>query len=157
MQRNNNAFSYPCCAQDGTLILRKGTASFALDENDWRLFNEHVATKLKELHATGYTIVIFSNQGGIKGAMLGAMSEKVRKIILNVLDEIAKELGGERLPIHVVIATASDIYRKPEKGMWDFFVSELNGYVQPKLEDCFYVGDAAGRAGDINNGADSDK
>ena len=45
-------------------------------------------------------------------------------------------------------------FRKPLAGMWDHFSSACNGGVAPNLNECYYVGDAAGRPGDHS---DSDK
>ena len=55
------------------------------------------------------------------------------------------------------MATNKDNLRKPDTGMWDFFVANLNSGVAPNKEESFYVGDAAGRPGDIGDNSDSDK
>lgn len=48
------------------------------------------------------------------------------------------------------VATAKDLYRKPNPLMWKLFLSKYNGGVQPDLSDCAFVGDAAGRKKDIS-------
>ena len=161
--RFNNIVVY-CSSneQDGTLIVRKNPNAPGfqgpMDENDWRWFNSSVPKKLRELHDDGYALVIFTNQGFIQKAMLGANSTKIRGLVRNVLKDLDAQAGCH-LPVQVVMATARDPceYRKPRTGMWKFFVDNLNGSVAPDLEKSFYVGDAAGRPDDINSGADSDK
>lgn len=143
---------------DGTLILRRSESQWGpIDANDWRWFNESVQDKLAELCESGYQIIIFSNQGTIKKALTGKASEKIRGLIDNVL----KSLTGKGVQAQVLLATASpdqgDKFRKPSPGMWEFFVDNLNKSVSPNLDECFYVGDAAGRDTDINNGSSSDK
>ena len=50
-------------------MLHRG--SFASDAADWRPWNERVFPVLRRLHASGYRLVVFSNQNGIKGALEG--------------------------------------------------------------------------------------
>lgn len=147
-----------CIVQDGTLIERKTGAISPADEHDFLLFNKRVVEKIKDLHEKGYAIVILSNQGGIKKAMLGALSTKLRALIINVIESIEKAAKCS-IPIHVILATETkeNSYRKPGTGMWDLFVKEMNDGVEPDLSCSFYVGDASGRPGDINNGASSDR
>lgn len=54
----------------------------------------------------------------------------------------------------VFLATQSDEFRKPGAGMWDFFVENCNAGVKPDLASSFYVGDMAGRVGDVQGGGD---
>jgi DNA 3'-phosphatase len=127
------------------------------NSDDWRWYSTQVPEKLKELYETGHQLVIFSNQSSIKGAMLGASSEKIRTMVNKILADLNAK-AGQTIPVQVLFATASDgEYRKPNTGMWRHFVEHMNAGVQPNLEESFFVGDAAGRDGDINNGADSDK
>jgi bifunctional polynucleotide phosphatase/kinase len=51
------------------------------DVNDFVDWSADVAPTLRRLHATGYKIVIFSNQGGVKGAMTGKRADVVRRRI----------------------------------------------------------------------------
>jgi bifunctional polynucleotide phosphatase/kinase len=122
------------------------------DLSDFVPWNPHVAPKLRALHECGYKIVIFSNQGGVKGATDGKRADVVRAR----LDAFAKEMG---IPLQAMCATQKGEkdprnYRKPKSGMWAHFDSQLNGSTSPDLRTCFYVGDAAGREGDHS---DSDK
>ena len=122
------------------------------DLGDFVPWNARVPSKLRALHDAGYKVVIFSNQGGVKGAMEGKRADVVRAR----LDAFAKEVG---IPMQALCATQKGEkdpknYRKPKSGMWAHFDSSLNGSVSPDLPACFYVGDAAGREGDHS---DSDK
>ena len=141
-------------AQDGTLITRKSSQQYSpKDVNDWQWFNRDVPAKVKSAYNDGHQILIISNQGSIKGALTGIASDKIRGLISNVL----KALEVEGVPAQAIFATKDDENRKPQTGMWDFFVKNLNQGVVPNKEESFFVGDAAGRAGDINNNAASDK
>jgi len=142
---------------DGTMIARKSTNQWGpKDADDWKWLTATVPAKIKELHEGGYKLVIFTNQGSIKGAMLGAASDKIRAMIDNVLKGLSTA-AGTAIPAQVLIATTNDNFRKPGTGMWEFFVENLNGGVAPDLAESFFVGDAAGRSEDINGGAASDK
>lgn len=90
--------------------------------------------------------------------MLGAASTKMRALVCNMLKQLNSDAGKD-IPVHVLMATEvkDDEYRKPATGMWKKFVNDLNEGVEPNLEDSFFVGDAAGREGDINDGSSSDK
>lgn len=136
------------------MIARKSSSQYGpKDANDWRWLSPNVLSKIKELHAGGHQILIVSNQGAIKGALTGVMSEKIRGVISGVL----AGLENEGVPAQVIFATKNDENRKPATGMWDFFVENMNGGAVPDKTASFYVGDAAGRDNDINGGAASDK
>ncbi|KAK3283671.1 hypothetical protein CYMTET_8641 [Cymbomonas tetramitiformis] len=132
---------------DGTLVNTKSGAKFALNGNDFVLFNENVKPKLQELHEDGFKLVIFSNQNGIKKAISGkkAMETKSR------IDNFSKEV---QVPIQAFCATQKDEYRKPEVGMWKYMLRHNNEGLEPDMDCVFFVGDAAGRPADFS---DSDK
>ncbi|KAK9816622.1 hypothetical protein WJX72_002886 [[Myrmecia] bisecta] len=132
---------------DGTLVNTKGNRPFALDANDWKLFNKKVPKVLQKYAEEGFKIVIFSNQNSVKSALEGKAAEKVKRRIDNILEAI-------KVPAAVFCATGQDELRKPEPGMWHFFVKNCNGGIAPDVSQSFFVGDAAGRAGDF---ADTDK
>eukprot|EP01097_Dermamoeba_algensis_P011417 TRINITY_DN884_c0_g1_i2.p1 TRINITY_DN884_c0_g1~~TRINITY_DN884_c0_g1_i2.p1 ORF type:complete len:291 (+),score=75.39 TRINITY_DN884_c0_g1_i2:98-970(+) len=127
---------------DHTLIEPKSTnkkgeaATFPANRSDWRWLLPEVPTKLRELHADGFRIVIFTNQGGIE------KGKQKQSDITGKIDDLAAELG---IPIQALIATATDGNRKPHPTMWKFFIKNLNGGVEPDMSESFYCGDAAGR------------
>ncbi|GAB4822297.1 hypothetical protein N2152v2_009343 [Parachlorella kessleri] len=132
---------------DGTLVVTKSGAQFPTGKDDWKWFSKQVPSKLHEFAAEGYQLVIVSNQGGVKGALNGAASQNVRGRVDGLLAEARKQ--GE-LHAQVFMATQSDNFRKPNTGMWDWFVEKCNAGVQPDKSECFYCGDMAGRDGDID-------
>ena len=123
------------------------------DLADFVYWSDAVRPKIRELHAQGVKIVVFSNQGGVKGAFEGKRAAVVRARI----DALAADL---QVPLDAFCATQKGPekdpkgFRKPLAGMWDHFSSACNGGVAPNLNECYYVGDAAGRPGDHS---DSDK
>lgn len=94
-----------------------------------------------------------SNQGGIKSALKGKMAEKVTKRVMNILEAVGsipppsdhanrylysllikKPLAHPSqigLEPPVLLATNKDDNRKPETGMWQFFVEHGNKGVEP--------------------------
>lgn len=50
--------------QDGTLIGTKGTATFPVNEDDWKYFSKKVPKELQALHEKGFKIVIFRCRNG---------------------------------------------------------------------------------------------
>ena len=48
-----------CGGQDGTLIGTKGSATFPINEDDWKFFSKKVPKELQAFHQKGYKIVIF--------------------------------------------------------------------------------------------------
>lgn len=129
---------------DGTLSFFKDpTRAFALGADDWQLYNSDVGKKLKALHNEGFSIVVFSNQGGIKTALAGKSSENARSRFSQVFEEIGVPIAA------AFMATMKDEFRKPEKGMFDFFLANCNGGTSIDKKASFFCGDAAGRPGDI--------
>ncbi|GBF92780.1 bifunctional polynucleotide phosphatase kinase [Raphidocelis subcapitata] len=140
---------------DGTLVNVKSGAKWPKSADDWKPFNKHVAKKLQELSEEGYKIVIFSNQGGIKGALGGKAAANAK----GRAEGLIEHLG---VPAQVFLAPQDDSFRKPSTGMWTFMAGTCNGGVAPDLSASFYCGDAAGRQGNAAEGvmadfSDSDK
>jgi bifunctional polynucleotide phosphatase/kinase len=108
---------------DSTLIKTKSGKKFAKDRNDWEFNYDSVLDKINELD--GYNIVIFTNQK--------KFDDEIKDKINNILTKFNAS---------VFVATASDHYRKPMLGMWDFMIKHLN---KVNLKKSFYCGDAAGR------------
>ncbi|KAL3163075.1 hypothetical protein ABBQ32_009495 [Trebouxia sp. C0010 RCD-2024] len=132
---------------DGTLIGTKRSATFPIDEHDWKFFNKQVPKELQAIHQKGFKIVIFSNQNAIKSALEGKMAKKIKGRVTNMLK-------AANIPAQILLATSKDQYRKPERGMWDYFIEHGNEGEHPDMKESYFVGDAAGRAGDH---ADTDK
>jgi bifunctional polynucleotide phosphatase/kinase len=99
-----------------------------------------VPAKLRALHAEGKKLVIFTNQGGINGTK--GYDKSKERMICGKIEDIIADLG---VPVQALVATTDDVYRKPATDMWDYMVSHLNNGVKPALDQCVFVGDAAGR------------
>ncbi len=110
--------------------------------HQYELWNASVIDKLRKLDKEGYKIVVFSNQGGIKGALQGKIAARVKSVI----DWIAKKVGR---PVFAVISTMSDSeYHKPRLGMWEIMKSRCNGGVEVRPDQSFFVGDSDGTGTD---------
>lgn len=135
---------------DSTLIVTATGKTHATSRDDWNLFDPTVADFLRKLHAAGYALVIFSNQGGIASKFY---DESKARMICGKIDDVIARIG---VPMHAFVATADDRFRKPATALWDLFVAQFNGNVAPNLADCHYVGDAAGRPAGWRPGAKKD-
>ena len=110
--------------------------------HQYELWNASVIDKLRKFDKEGYKIVVFSNQGGIKGALQGKIAARVKSVI----DWIAKKVGR---PVFAVISTMSDSeYHKPRLGMWEIMKSRCNGGVEVRPDLSFFVGDSDGTGTD---------
>ncbi|KAK2850623.1 hypothetical protein FQN49_005481 [Arthroderma sp. PD_2] len=150
--------------QDHTLIIPKSNNRFSRSASDWKWWDPRVPSKLKQLAADGYTLVVVSNQkavslkpdakvktGNADSKSLAMLKEKVTA----VLDALGLDVS-----VRMYAATAYDEYRKPRMGMWREVIRDLgldaDGDVDGKegaelgldLENSIFVGDAAGRKGD---------
>ncbi len=104
----------------------------------YELWNSSVIDKLRKLDKDGYKLVIFSNQGGIKGALHGKIAARVKCII----DWVAKKVGR---PIFALCSTMSGSeYHKPNSGMWQVMESRCNAGVEVRIDSSFFVGDSDG-------------
>lgn len=130
---------------DDTIIKTKSGKVFAVNKDDWQLWNNEVKPILYKYYNDCYKIVIFTNQMGISRGKVNKddFMEKVKNI--------QKELN---LDIDVFIATADDKYRKPMTGMWDLFENLYKTKIDKKKS--FYCGDAAGREKDWIKGKKKD-
>ena len=112
--------------------------SWPTSVHQYELWNANVVDKLRELDKDGYKLVIFSNQGGIKGALQGKTAAKVKTII----DWIAKKVGR---PIFAICSTMSGSeYHKPNTGMWVMMESRCNAGLEVRPDASIYVGDSDG-------------
>jgi len=141
-----------CFDLDKTLVHTKGSCPFPRRPDDWVFFNDRVKAKLHELHDQKFKLVVFSNQAGIQTRLDGVLATRLKSRI----DQILRAIN---LPVDVFLATSKDRYRKPETGMWEFFMDkvmrDLGGeQLELDMRSSFFVGDAAGRHHDHS---DSDK
>lgn len=107
---------------DDTLIVNKT----GLRMTDWEFFHPCVPDKLKELFLKGYRIVIASNQLGIS---LNLVSEK------DIQTKVEKFIAATGVDATVMLSTKNDRFRKPDTGMWGFFLNTLNT-VTVDLDHC---------------------
>ncbi|KAJ6523631.1 polynucleotide kinase 3'-phosphatase [Mycena capillaripes] len=119
---------------DGTVIAMLPFSAPALQ---WHWWNAGVPAKLAEVAAEGYSIVLVSNQAGLKSpAMVKKYKEKIGLIAAAVPD----------LPFRIFAATAKDNFRKPMTGIWEALEKlYAEDGVQIDKASSFFVGDAAGR------------
>ncbi|TFK42832.1 polynucleotide kinase 3 phosphatase-domain-containing protein [Crucibulum laeve] len=118
---------------DGTVIKSDFVKKISVPQWEW--WRSGVPAKLQEVHESGYSIVIISNQG-VKPQVLKAWKHKI-PLIADALPTV---------PFRIFAATSKDNYRKPMIGMW----SELERIfaeegVEIDKSASFFVGDAAGR------------
>ncbi|MBE18137.1 MAG: DNA 3'-phosphatase [Nitrospinae bacterium] len=97
---------------------------------------DNVLNTLTQLYNTGYRLVIFSNQMGI------SKKKTTHKEIRDIFMKFRKHIN---IPIHIFYSIDSDIYRKPNIGMYNLF-TEL--YNNNNIK--YYCGDAAGRKKDFS-------
>ncbi|KAG0485757.1 hypothetical protein HPP92_009836 [Vanilla planifolia] len=137
------AFDFDGCLAN-TSVKRTGAEA-------WSLMYSSIPEKLQELHKEGYKLVIFTNESNIerwKNKRQQAIDSKLGR-----LDHFIKVVG---VPIQVFIACGlgknkeqiDDPFRKPKTGMWTILAEHLNSDIAIDMNQSFYVGDAAGRAGD---------
>jgi len=132
---------------DSTLIEPKSGAKWPKSRVDWKWWKSVVPTRLKEWYNKGYKIVIFTNQGGIE-----KKKQELKHITGKILD-ITEKLS---FPVQAFVAHATNIHRKPNTTMWDFFVTNCNKGVDVDLKESFYIGDAGGRLKGWRSGAKKD-
>ena len=95
-----------------------------------------IKSKLDEYQKNDYIFSIFSNQNGITKGYIKESDFK------NKIDKIfSQEL---KYPIIAFFAKEKDFYRKPCVGMLEIF-NKINNNITLDLNECTYVGDAAGR------------
>ena len=145
---------------DGTLTKTASGRKFAKDQNDIALWHPNVVKKLNDLHKAGIGIVIFTNQLKVDKNYPGqtvvncttntVRHERLpggsREIFETKMSWFLKQF---KFPIKMYAALEQDVYRKPSKVLWNYFVKNDNKQKVDKA-GCLYVGDAAGRKGDFS-------
>jgi len=117
------------------------------DPKAWKMQFPHVPQVLQSLAASGHVIVIVTNESMDRLKK----PEAIKSAILKKCGRLEGFAAAAGVPLLMLCASAKDQYRKPGVGAWDFFVG-CNGEVD--MAASFFVGDAAGRAGDHS---DSDR
>ncbi|KAJ5961007.1 Polynucleotide kinase 3 phosphatase [Penicillium vulpinum] len=134
---------------DSTLIKTKSGNVFPKSATDWQWWNAKVPTRLRELNAEGFQVVIFSNQKNISTQKDIKGGRSKSKSMSNFTDKMEAVMTELDFPISVYAATTDPKYRKPRLGMWHEFLDDYDLDVTGvDLPASFFVGDAAGRPGD---------
>ncbi|KAJ3103077.1 hypothetical protein HK100_004265 [Physocladia obscura] len=126
---------------DSTITVTAGTHLFSKSADDWRFLYNSTKETIRAQYVAGFRVVIFSNQMQSKEAKLDIFKGKVAQVALQI-----------NVPFIVFAATENDQFRKPQTGMWDYFVEHFCNGVQPDMKTSFFVGDAAGRPERRDNG-----
>lgn len=104
----------------------------------YELWNREVIVKCRLLHDSGYRLVIFTNQGGIRTALFGKRAGTFRSLI----DWIAFVIDR---PLFAVASTKTDSgHHKGSPSMWKIFEEKCNWGKQVNPNTSFFVGDADG-------------
>lgn len=121
---------------EGTLVTPRTLERESIcTADDWRWWDERVPARLRDLAAKGFKLVLFSNQAGSGKLEVEAMQA--------LIDAVQASLQA---PLLALVSTKNDVFRRPRRGMWTLFTSCLAaGCRSPKMEESFFVGDAAGR------------
>lgn len=133
---------------DDTLIAPSNGNRWNRSASGWRWWHNSIPKKLKELHAEGFLIILFSNQSTISLKDNPRLPPKDSVSLVNFKSQLLAILQQLDLPISIYAATGQDVYRKPRTGMWKEMVQDhgLGGSGLLDLSASFFVGDAAGRA-----------
>ena len=100
------------------------------------------------MHAAGYRIVVFTNEGNVASGLRDVDDIKT------LFAELQQKVGA---PITFMAATGgdSDPHRKPGTFMWHVFNKRHNEELELDKEVSFYCGDQAGRPASDTRAADS--
>lgn len=118
---------------------------FASDGSDWKWWSPAIPSTLRDLHAAGHQIVIFSNQAGLslqRDSKTAKMDAKRVSDFKNKVSSLLKQLD---IPINVYAATEKDQFRKPRTGMWTEMLDDYDLEAEVDMAQSFFVGDAGGR------------
>lgn len=144
---------------DSTLITTKSGLKFARGEDDWKWWHPTVPTRLKELNAQGYAIVIVTNQAGVSLREDSKTPKAGLRSVNNLKGKLTAVFKALDVPMSAYAATEHDVFRKPRSGMWEQLCKDYGLAVDAgdiDLEGSIFVGDAAGRAEDRSAGVKKD-
>lgn len=144
---------------DDTLITTKSGLKFSRGEDDWKWWHSTVPTRLKELHAQGYVIVIITNQAGVSLREDTKTPKAGSRSVNNLKGKLMAVFKALDVPMSAYAGTEHDVYRKPRTGMWEQLCKDYGLVVDAgdvNLEGSLFVGDAAGRAEDKTAGVKKD-
>ncbi|KAI9039103.1 putative DNA 3'-phosphatase Tpp1 [Aspergillus affinis] len=134
---------------DSTLISTASGNTFPRNSADWKWWHSSVPSRLKELEADGYRVIIVSNQKKISLKKEMKAGKGDSKSLTNFKERITAVMEQLDLPMSVYAATEDDDYRKPRSGMWNEFLDDYDFDVAGvDLSGSVFVGDAAGRPRD---------
>jgi len=134
---------------DGTLVEWR-ISGWPSEMEHYELWNSTVVPKLQALYDDGYKLVIFSNQGAIRGALQGKKATKVKAL----LEWVAHTIGR---PLHVVMSTNKkdeNNFHKPSPNMWNVAEKVCNNGEEFDVTQSFFVGDSVGGDDDAQGGVD---
>ena len=126
------------------MIETKSGKTFPTGATDWKWLFPGVPKKLKALHDEGYSVVIFSNQGGITK---NQVSFKQLETKINAM------MAEAKVPIITFLASDGDDYRKPYLGMFNLYEEHV---AKVDKANSYYIGDAAGRGDGWKTGRKKD-
>lgn len=132
---------------DDTLIAPSVGGKWNRSASDWRWWHDTVPTKLRDLHAQGFRLILLSNQGAVNLKDDPKLLAKDSVSLMRFKSQLSVILDQLDLPITIYAATGQDEYRKPRTGMWKEMIEDhgLGASGSVDLGASFYVGDAAGR------------
>jgi len=122
---------------DGTLLVWR-IAGWPSRFDHYELWSSTVFEKLRQLHDDGHKLVLFSNQGAIRGAFTG----KKATFVKGLLEWVASKIDR---PVSMVLSTNKKLgYHKPNPGMWEICEQHCNEGIAFDISSSFFVGDSVG-------------
>lgn len=133
---NNNSEHVAAFDFNGTLVWSDNGGHVLNGANDWipTVNNQKIINFFENLVNNYWTIVILSNESLIPTFKERAISRL--NYFITAIQRIVKNFKP-----YVYISTGRDIYRKPNRGMWDLFLEDFN---KNPSEASFYCGDEYG-------------
>lgn len=116
---------------DHTLIEPNHSKVFPKDYDDW-IWKPYVKNNLKQLNDNGWTIVVFTNQGG---------KNTTKEGLLYKFNKINNDID---IDMSFLASISRNYSRKPFPGMWNKYKKMMKDLFNVNIKDCktFYCGDA---------------